>query len=423
MRRLPLTDQLPYRFRRPRIVPFWSWVGRLCNRRLLRVGQRVEGLTVEGGDRLRDRLGRGDGILVAPNHSDHADPASMYELGVRLGTPFYYMAAYQLFNGFNGWFLERIGAFPVDREGSDLSAFKAGVEILAAGRHPLVVFPEGEIYYQADRLTPIREGAAVLAATAVRKVPEGRNVWIVPVGIKYRFVEGHDPRPALERAMGDLEARLTWQPRPDLPIVERIYRYAEALMGLKEFEILGEHRTGPLPGRLAALTATILDRVGDRRGVTRHGEIAPVRIKELRKACLDALADPTTTPGQADAIRRDLGELFIAVQLFSYPGNYVRQDPTLERVAETLTKYEEDLLGTDVPRPKGPRRAIIKVGEPIDVRARVASAGKARLALGALTAELEAAIQERLDAIGPGRPLDPAPRPVQPPTEASSSGV
>ena len=52
--------------------------------------------------------------------------------------------------------LPRIGAFPIDREGADLRAFKAGVEILARGRQPLVIFPEGEVYHVYDRLTPLR---------------------------------------------------------------------------------------------------------------------------------------------------------------------------------------------------------------------------------------------------------------------------
>ena len=53
------------------------------------------------------------------------------------------MAAYQIFTGMARWVLPRVGVFSIDREGADLSAFKAAVNLLAEGKHPLVIFPEG----------------------------------------------------------------------------------------------------------------------------------------------------------------------------------------------------------------------------------------------------------------------------------------
>ena len=50
--------------------------------------------------------------------------------------------------------------------------------------------------------------------------------------------------------------------------------------------------------------------------------------------------------------RRDLEDLFLVIQIFSYPGDYVRLNPTVERVAETLMKCEEDILGVDQAPPR-----------------------------------------------------------------------
>ena len=109
-----------------------------------------------------------------------------------------------------------------------------------------MIFPEGEIYFLADRLTPLREGAAALAATAAKRLAKrGKTVWVVPVGIKYRFLDGHDPTPAFASVMDRLEDRFTWRPRPDRPLVERIYRYAEGMLGLKELEYLGRGPSRP----------------------------------------------------------------------------------------------------------------------------------------------------------------------------------
>jgi 1-acyl-sn-glycerol-3-phosphate acyltransferase len=407
MRRLPLADQLPYRFYPPRVHPLWIRLGAIYLRRQLRHELQVHALEVDGIEPLRPILARGDGVLIAPNHCDNADGGVMFEVSRRVGRPFCFMAAYQLFTGLNRFHLPRLGVFPVDREGSDLRAFKAGVEILTTGKYPLVVFPEGEVYQMADRLTPLREGAAALAATAARKLAEkGRTVWIVPAAIKYRFLEGHDPIPALVRLMGDLEARYTWWPRDDHDLVERIYFYAEGLLALKELEYLGTVRSGPIPQRIAALRTSLLERIEDRRLGKRSEATDPVRVKELRRACLDALAAPGCTPASSAALRRDLNDLFAVVQLYSYPGDYVRECPTVERVAETLMKFQQDVF--DIPemiRPVGPRRARVRLGTPIDVGAALKSSGKPRLAAMVLTTELERRIQDLLDALGPGRQL------------------
>jgi 1-acyl-sn-glycerol-3-phosphate acyltransferase len=409
MDRLPLADQLPYRFLPPRLSPFWVRVTRPLRGRMLRREHRVVACDVEGVEHLGGLLGRGDGVLVAPNHSDRADGLVLLDLADRVGRPFCAMAAYQIFAGsagLRGWLFPRLGIFPVDREGADRSAIKAAVEVLAGGESPLLVFPEGEVYHLADRLTPLREGAAFLAVTAAKRLAEaGKTAWVVPVGLKYRFVDGHDPLPALCALMDDLESRFTWWHHRDRSLVERIYRFAEGMLALKELEYLGAAGCGPLKERLARLRSHILDEMEDRRVGARREDPVPVRVKELRRHCLEALADPKTTPEEAQRLRKDLNDLFLAIQIYSYPGDYARECPTLERVAEILIKFEEDVLGAEVGTPRGPRRAVLRIGPPIDVGALLQAAGKPRQAIPALTAELERRIQGLLDAIGPGRPL------------------
>ncbi|MDX2037284.1 MAG: lysophospholipid acyltransferase family protein [Isosphaeraceae bacterium] len=409
MHRLPLADELPYRFFPPRASRFWLWAGRFYWKgTLLRKQRKVMRIEVEGLDRLRSIVGKGDGVLITPNHCDAADGAVMLDLATRIGSPVCFMAAYQVLlnNGRLGRaLLPRMGAFPVDREGTDLRAFKTGVEILSSAKLPLVVFPEGEVYHVSDRLTPIREGAASLAVSAAKKLAEAkRTVWIVPAAIKYRFLDSYDPLPDLARAMDRLESRFTWWPETEASLVARIYRYGEALLGLKELEYHGAVRRGPLHERIARLRDEILDRLEERLGAPRKNETVPVRVKELRRLCIEALSAEDVAPERVRLLRRDLHDLFTVIQLFSYPGDYVREAPTVERAAETLLKFEEDLLGYDDAEPVGPRRAIVRIGEPIDVGAFLATSGK-RGASTALTTDLEGRIQALLDAIGPGRPL------------------
>ena len=406
MRRLPLADELPYHFYPPKVRAIWTRLGWPYIRHLMRSRNRVLELDVAGAGHLEPLLGRGDGILLAPNHCDSADCGVIFELARRVGLPFAYMAAHQIFTGMNRWFLPRLGVFPVDREGSDLKAFKAAVEVLTAAERPLVVFPEGEIYQMADRLTPLREGAAALAITAARRLAEsGKTVRVVPAAIKYRFLDGHDPAPGLAELMSELEARFTWWPRVDRGLVQRIYDFAEAMLDLKELEYLGAPRSGPLSERIGGLGAHILEALEDRHFQKRSAEPVPVRVKNLRRACLDLLAKPETTPAEAHALRRELNDLHVVIQTFSYPGDYVRQCPTVERAAEILTKFEQDVLGAEIPLPRAPRRAVLRLGPPLDVADFLRDGVKPRVAVPALTAALETRIQGLLDEIGPGRPI------------------
>ena len=98
--------------------------------------------------------------------------------------------------------------------------------------------------------------------------------------------------------------------------------------------------------------------------------------------------------------QRDLEDLHLVTQLFSYPGDYVARKPSVERIAETLAKFEEDALGVAEARAKTDRRAVVSFGPPLDVSAFMAEAsGPARDRAGALTALIEQRIQEQLDAI------------------------
>lgn len=412
MNTIPHGDELPYRFIPPRPSRTWLALTRPVRQRMLRREHRVDAIRFLGLERLRGLIGRGDGVLIAPNHSDRADGFVVLELGRELGVPLTTMAAHGLFAGDAGlrYFLfPRLGVFPVDRDGTGLTALRAGVDVLAAGKSPLVLFPEGEIYYVNDRVTPLRDGVSALATMALKNIERaspGKTIWMVPLGFKYRFLGSADPVPALCERMSALESRLTWAPTPHLSLVERIYRFAQGLLALKEIEFFGEPSAGSVRERVERLRDALLERLELRiAGRVGRGSV-PERVKEARRAAMDAIAKSEANSERARELRDSIGELFVVLQSFSYPGDYVRSLPTRERIAETLTKFEQDLFGVHHVIPRGPREAIIAVGEPIDVRAE-AGAGKARDVVPRLTAELQRRIQGVLDGIGPGVLVDP----------------
>ena len=83
---------------------------------------------------------RKGGVLMASNHLSYWDPPVVAANSGRLVR---FMAKESLFEKpFFGWYIAKLGAFPVKREASDSWAYKMSLKILKEGGK-LLVFPEG----------------------------------------------------------------------------------------------------------------------------------------------------------------------------------------------------------------------------------------------------------------------------------------
>jgi glycerol-3-phosphate dehydrogenase (NAD(P)+) len=79
-------------------------------------------------------------VIFAANHRSFLDPFVMATLARR---PLYYVAKKELFRpGLQGWILNALGAFPIDRGRADTSAIETAQKILARG-DSVLIFPEG----------------------------------------------------------------------------------------------------------------------------------------------------------------------------------------------------------------------------------------------------------------------------------------
>jgi hypothetical protein len=288
----------------------------------------------------------------------------MYQASDQVLRPFYVMAAWQVFemaSPLTRLALRHHGCFSVDRERTDFKAFKKAVQVLCDEPHPLVIFPEGEVYHCNDRVTPFREGAAAIALTAAKR--SKRPIACVPCGIKYHYVQ--DPLPELAAVMDRLEDRILWRPRPEVSLQDRLYAFGEALLTLKELEYLGSSQTGSLTERVASLTNHVLDTLENRYGKSGQEQQLPERVKSLRQRVIKVLETETTNEKDRATGEQSLEDIFFVVQLFSYPGDYVSQQPTVERLAETLDKFEEDVLRAATATVRATRHAVIEFGEPV----------------------------------------------------------
>jgi 1-acyl-sn-glycerol-3-phosphate acyltransferase len=363
-------------------------------RREMQTKAEIRNVELHGLEHLRAAVDAGTGILIAPNHSFHYDSYVLGHAAREIGLPFHIMAAWQVFHAatpFQRFVMQRSGVFSIDRESADLGAFKRAVEILRSHKCPLVIFPEGDIYHTNDRISPFREGAAAIAQSAAKRAD--RPLVIVPTAIKCRYVT--DPTPGLLELMEQLERAVHWRPRPELPLTERIYRFAAGLLALKELEYLDQPQSGSIPQRTKRLANHILDEKEQRFGIQKPSDSVPERVKELRRRFIHELERPDLDAASYSQLKRDMEDLFLVIQLYSYPGDYVAEKPSIERIAETLDKFEEDVLRAKYPKPRGVRHATVRFGEPIPLSKDRAS----RDATAALTTQMEQRVQELLDRI------------------------
>lgn len=394
----------PPRWWEPKLEPAWVKLTRAFRWRKLRRGQQLVGIDVAGLHHVRDAVAAGKGVLIVPNHSAHYDSEALYVAADRISQPLYMMTAWQVFamsTRFECWFMQRMGCFSINRESTDRQAFRQALNVLTDEPQPLVIFPEGDIYHVSDRVTPFREGAAAIVQTAARRGK--RPVVVIPCGIKFRYVD--DPTPQLEELVERLERRVLLRPHPEYTLVERVYRLAEGVLALQELDFLGQTRSGVLKERIAFLTESILSDLQHKYDVRAADEPVPERVKLLRQAIIQRCEGPARceVPTQrngrvspaANPAAPDMDALFFVMQLYSYPSNYLRANPTIERLAETLDKLEEDILGQALPTVRGSRRVAIRFGEPIEV----AATDRRRAGATELTRTLEIRVQALLDQL------------------------
>ncbi|MEC4991866.1 MAG: lysophospholipid acyltransferase family protein, partial [Oscillatoria sp. PMC 1068.18] len=98
--------------------------------------------------------------------------------------PLRFMTNANQFEGFQGWLIKRLGAFPINLEHPQISSFRTAIALLHEGKK-LVMFPEGGIV--RDRvLRSLKPGLARLVLQAEASYSEENlNIPIIPIAIKY----------------------------------------------------------------------------------------------------------------------------------------------------------------------------------------------------------------------------------------------
>ena len=116
---------------------------------------------------------------------------------------------------------------------------------------------------------------------------------------------------------------------------------------------MGHPQFGSIPERTTSLANLILHQKEQRYGIARIPDSVPERAKEVRRHMIQQMERTDLDPASQAQIHRDMDDMFFVIQLYSYPGDYVAQKPSIERIAETLDKFEEDVPERDVSQAEG----------------------------------------------------------------------
>lgn len=127
-------------------------------------------INVYGKENIEDKENRGN-IIICANHTHEFDPII---ISIMYPRQIFWMAKKQLFkNKIVASFLSKLGAFPVDREETDLSTIKKSLNILKEDG-VLGIFPEGTRVKKID-LENVKPGVGLIALKS--------NAAILPVYI------------------------------------------------------------------------------------------------------------------------------------------------------------------------------------------------------------------------------------------------
>lgn len=123
-------------------------------------------------------------VILAPTHRSRWDAILVpYAAGRGVtGRDLRFMVTADEVKGIQGWFIRRLGGFPVNTKHPTIASLRHGLEVLQNGEM-LVIFPEGGIF-RDNQVHPLKPGLGRLAIQAEMSQPE-LGVQVVPIALDY----------------------------------------------------------------------------------------------------------------------------------------------------------------------------------------------------------------------------------------------
>lgn len=132
----------------------------------------------------QENIPRTGPVILAPTHRSRWDALLIPGAAGKpvTGRDLRYMVTEDEMKGIQGWFIRRMGGFPVNTRHPAIGSLRHGVELLRNGEG-LVIFPEGDIYREG-RVQPLKPGIARIALQVEASKPD-MGLTILPISIRY----------------------------------------------------------------------------------------------------------------------------------------------------------------------------------------------------------------------------------------------
>ncbi len=123
-------------------------------------------------------------VIVAPLHRSRWDALIIpYAVGRLVsGRDLRFMVSANEMKGLQGWFVRRLGGFPINTDHPGLSSVAHSIDLLTEGEM-VVIFPEGGIF-RDEAVHPLKAGVARIALE-VETLKPGSGIKILPVSVWY----------------------------------------------------------------------------------------------------------------------------------------------------------------------------------------------------------------------------------------------
>lgn len=143
----------------------------------------------------QEHLPRTGPVILAPTHRSRWDALVLALVTGRgvTGRDLRFMVTATEVQGIQGWWIRRLGGFPVDLKRPESASLRYSVALLQAGEM-LVIFPEGGIYHD-DQVHTLKRGVGRIALEVQAHQPHS-GMKVVPVALQYS-----DPYPRWRSAV------------------------------------------------------------------------------------------------------------------------------------------------------------------------------------------------------------------------------
>jgi len=348
------------------ILPFW-----------LRLKEQLS-ITISGDQTDLDAFSKSRRAVILLNHPDRQDPFVIVELAKKMHEEFYCIAARECFdwdNGWRGWLFQSLGCYSVARGKADFHSIATTEKILREGRRKLVVFPEGEITADGEKLHNLQKAIFHIMLDVQKELSAGdlaaseKSVVIIPAAIKFSL-KG-DLKSAVAPALKKIEKRLALNCKKHTDVFSRINTVVDAYL-CRVYDAYGLEKSAASLEQLAALAAVeILQKIAAKTGLNCNDTLPPterlydVRNKAAENADCDSVARKPKAFHCAGIAKPCIGSDFERIERLLILQRMLAHPSSEIQCCRMLDFIESELSGAITA--KGRQSCVVSLGTPIEV--------------------------------------------------------